>query len=156
MKLRPILIHPSAHKTRLQPDRMCSHTTQWQPEKKVGIMVNTQNKNDSRQQFASPLQWGYNERDGVSNHQPHDCLLNLIFRRKSKKTSKLRVISLCEENSPVTGEFPAQRPVTRKIFPFDDVIMRYAKSTSLGCFYPRAAFRITVSKFGQVTVGLSI
>ena len=26
-------------------------------------------------------------------------------------------------NSPVTGEFPAQRPVTRKMFPFDDVIM---------------------------------
>ena len=27
--------------------------------------------------------------------------------------------------SPVTGEFPAQRPVTRKLFPFDDVIMDY-------------------------------
>ena len=36
---------------------------------------------------------------------------------------KLRVTGLCEGNSPVTGEFPAQRPVTRKIFPFDDVIM---------------------------------
>ena len=29
-------------------------------------------------------------------------------RRRSKKTSKLRVIGLCEGNSPVTGEFPAQ------------------------------------------------
>ena len=29
--------------------------------------------------------------------------------RKSKKTSKLRVTGLCEGNSPVTGEFPAQR-----------------------------------------------
>ena len=26
-------------------------------------------------------------------------------------------------NSPVTGEFPHKRPVTRKMFPFDDVIM---------------------------------
>ena len=26
-----------------------------------------------------------------------------------KKTSKLRAIGLCESNSPVTGEFPAQR-----------------------------------------------
>ena len=26
-------------------------------------------------------------------------------------------------NSPVPGEFPAQRPVTRKMSPFDDVIM---------------------------------
>ena len=31
-----------------------------------------------------------------------------IFRRRSKKTSKLRVTGLCVGNSPVTGEFPAQ------------------------------------------------
>ena len=56
-----------------------------------------------------PLQWRLNERDGVSNHQPHDCLLNRLFRHRSKKASKLRVTGLCEENSPVTGKFPAQR-----------------------------------------------
>ena len=59
------------------------------------------------------IQKHYNDendgRDGVSNHQPHDCLLNRLFRHRSKKTSKLRVIGLCEGNSPVTGEFPAQR-----------------------------------------------
>ena len=33
---------------------------------------------------------------------------NLLFRRRSKKISKLRVTGLCEGNSPVTGEFPAQ------------------------------------------------
>ena len=59
------------------------------------------------QTFVS-LQWHHNGRDGVSNHQPHDCLLNLLFKRKSKKTSKLRVTGLCVGNSPVTGEFPAQ------------------------------------------------
>ena len=31
--------------------------------------------------------------------QPHDCLLNRLFRRKSKKTSKLRVTGLCVGNS---------------------------------------------------------
>ena len=55
------------------------------------------------------LRWRHNDRDGVWNHQPHDCLLNRLFRRKSKKTSKLRVTGLCAWNSPVTGEFPAQR-----------------------------------------------
>ena len=55
------------------------------------------------------LQWRHNERGGVSNHQPHDCLLNGLFGRRSKKTSKLRVTGLCAGNSPVTGEFPAQR-----------------------------------------------
>ena len=36
-------------------------------------------------------------------------LLKRLFRHKWKKTSKLRVTGLCEGNSPVTGEFPAQR-----------------------------------------------
>ena len=46
--------------------------------------------------------------DGVSNHQPHHCLLNRLFGRRSKKTLMLRVAGLCAGNSPVTGEFPAQ------------------------------------------------
>ena len=54
------------------------------------------------------LQWRHNGRDSVSNHQPHDCLLNRLFRRRSKKTPKFRVTGLCAGNSPVTGEFPAQ------------------------------------------------
>ena len=40
--------------------------------------------------------------------QPHDCLLNRLFTRRSKKPSKLRVTGLCVGNSPGTGEFPAQ------------------------------------------------
>ena len=55
------------------------------------------------------LQWRHNERDGVSNHQPHDCLFNRLFWHEWKKTSKLRVTGLCVGNSPVTNEFPAQR-----------------------------------------------
>ena len=55
-----------------------------------------------------PLRWRHNGRDGVSNHQPHDYLLNRLFRRRSKKTPKLRVTGLCAWNSPETGEFPAQ------------------------------------------------
>ena len=54
------------------------------------------------------LQWRHNEGDGVSNHQPHDCLLKRLIRRRSKKTSKLRVTGLFAGNSPVTGVFPAQ------------------------------------------------
>ena len=82
--------------------------------------------------MLSTLQWRHNECDGVSNHQPRDCLLNRLFRRRSKKTSKLCVTCLCEGNSPVTGEFPAQRPVMRKMFPFDDVIL------NCGC-YPQTS-----------------
>ena len=54
------------------------------------------------------LRWRHNDSDGVSNHQPHDCLLNRLFGRISKKISKFRVNGLCAGNSPWTGEFPAQ------------------------------------------------
>ena len=140
--------------------------------------------------MKSTLQWRHNGCDGISNHWPHDCLLNRLFtgldikylvympighvvlkiyvpcknfhiprqnlykpckayvycwenkymprlknhlpslarnlkslcapdmwarlnvepwfRRRSRKTSKLRVTGLCAGNSPVTGEFPTQ------------------------------------------------
>ena len=59
--------------------------------------------------FTKTLQWRHNERNSVSNHRRLDCLLNRLFRCRSKKTSKLRVTGLCEGNSPVTGGFPTQR-----------------------------------------------
>ena len=54
------------------------------------------------------LHWRHNGHDSVSNHQPHDCLLNRLVKRRSKKIPKLRVTGLCAGNSPETGEFPAQ------------------------------------------------
>ena len=45
------------------------------------------------------LQWRHNGRDSVSNHQPHDCLLNRLFRCRSKKTSKLH------DHWPLCAEF---------------------------------------------------
>ena len=50
------------------------------------------------------LRWRYNDRDGVSNHRRLDCLLNHLFRRRSKKTSKLRV-----SHWPLWGEFTGHR-----------------------------------------------
>ena len=71
--------------------------------------------------MGKTLQWRHNGRDSVSIHQPHDCLLNHWFRRRSKKTSKLRVTGLCAGNSPVNS--PHKWPVMRKMFSFDDVIV---------------------------------
>ena len=48
---------------------------------------------------------------------------------RPKKTSKLRVTGLCAENSPGPVNSPHKGPVTRKMFPFDDVIMRYHTKT---------------------------
>ena len=56
-----------------------------------------------------PLQWRHNECDDVSNHRRLRCLLNCWYECRSKKTSKLRITALCVGNSPMTGEFPAQK-----------------------------------------------
>ena len=71
------------------------------------------------------LRWRHNEHDCVSNHQRFDCLLNRLFLSRSKKTSKLRVTGLCVGNSLGPVNSPHKGSVTRKMFPFDDVIMGY-------------------------------
>ena len=43
------------------------------------------------------------------NYQPHGCLHNRLFRRRSKKISNLRVTGLLYGEFTGTGEFPAQR-----------------------------------------------
>ena len=62
------------------------------------------------------LHWRHNDHDGVSNHQPRGCLLNRLFRRRAKKTSKLRVTGLFAGNSPGQVNSPHKGPVTRKCF----------------------------------------
>ena len=75
--------------------------------------------------YGVSLRWRHNDHAGVSNHQPNGCLLNRLFRLRSMKTSKLRVTGLCVGNSPGPVNSPHKGPVTRKIFPFDDVIMSW-------------------------------
>ena len=70
-----------------------------------------------------PLQWRHNERDGVSNHQPHNCLLNRYSgadQRKQQSSASLAFVRGIHRR-PVNS--PHKRPVTLKMFPFDDVIM---------------------------------
>ena len=83
----------------------------------------------TRNSFAvdKPLRWRHNDHGGVSNHQPHSCLLNRLVRRRSKKTSKLRVTGHYAGNSPGPVNSPHKGPVARKMFLFDDVIMLWRK-----------------------------
>ena len=90
------------------------------------------------------LRWRHNGRDSVSNHQPHDYLLNRLFKRRSKKTSKLRVTGLCAGNSQGTDEF--KWPVTQKMLPFDDVIMGVDDDWNLPCCFTRPK-RVSVTYY---------
>ena len=83
------------------------------------------------------LRWRHNGRDSVSNHQPHHCLLSRLFRRRSKKTSKLCVTGLCVGNSPGTGEFPAQM-----VSNAENVSIWWRHHASTGCPCLNAFFSI--------------
>ena len=58
--------------------------------------------------YKTSLRWRHEGRDSVPNHQPYDCFLNRLFKRRWKKISKLRVTDFCAGKSPGTAEFPAQ------------------------------------------------
>ena len=69
------------------------------------------------------LQWRHNMRDGVSNHQPHDCLLKHLFGRRKKPHQSSASLAFVPEIHRWPVNSPHKWPVTRKMFPFDDVIM---------------------------------
>ena len=71
------------------------------------------------------LRWCHGGRDSVSNHQPHDCLLNRYSdadQRKHQSSASLAFVWGIHRG-PVNS--PHKWPVARKMFPFDDVIMNY-------------------------------
>ena len=72
------------------------------------------------------LQWRLNGRDGISNHQPHACSLNRLFRRNSKKTSKLNVIMNCFCH----GNYSFQAHPFRDWF---ELFGRVSSMTIIGC-----------------------
>ena len=68
-------------------------------------------------------QWSHNGCNSISIHRHLHYLLNRLFRRRSKKTSKLCVTALCLGNPPVTDGFPSQRARNVENFQFHDAIM---------------------------------
>ena len=70
------------------------------------------------------------------------------FRRRSKKTSKLRVTGLCVGNSPGPVNSPHKWPVTRNVFPFDDDIMcSFLLHTSSVLYLDTTVFRMPGMRF---------
>ena len=102
-----VIIYPYPRFRLLAPKSLCKEFT----EMKMSHFFKTKfwSLVQRHQKFSKSLQIRHNERDVISNHSHLHCLLNCWFRCRSGKTSKLRVTGLCEGNSLVTGEFPAQR-----------------------------------------------
>ena len=130
---KTIFDHPFRHRRQGGPflTQYCDTITKWR--RMICDIIRTTSKaivtSYSPIVFArATLKCHHNGRDGVSNHQPHYCLLSRLFGPRSKKTSKLPdVTGLCAGKSPATGELPHKWPVIQKMFPFDDVIMNLHK-----------------------------
>ena len=74
-------------------------------------------------------------------------LTNGLFRRRSKKTSKLRVTGLCEGNSPGTGDFPAQmasNAKTASIWWRHHAFWTHCGLLTPDCRYRSTSFRVMV------------
>ena len=86
------------------------------PNHKCHILPRT-NCSESQWQFGKPLQWRHNGRDGVSITNStivYSTTYSGADKRKQQSSTSLTLLA----------EFPAQRPVTRKMFPFDEGIIR--------------------------------
>ena len=81
------------------------------------------------------LQWRHNGHNGISNHQPYYCLLNLLYtgadERKHQSSASLVFVRRMYQ-WPVNS--PHKWPVMWKMFPFDDIIMMYYHQTYWECF----------------------
>ena len=73
------------------------------------------------------LRWRHNGRDSVSNHQLTIVYSNADHRKHQSSASLAFVRGI--HRGPVNS--PHKWPVTRKMFPFDDVIMKIEWQTSM-------------------------
>ena len=71
----------------------------------------------------SSLQWRHNRHNSVLNHQPHHCLLNRLFRCRSKKHQSSASLAFVWGIHRWPMKSPHKWPVTQQMLPFDDVIM---------------------------------
>ena len=85
-----------------------SKNSQSRPTKTASAIINSHN--------AEALQWCHNEHNFVSNHWRLGCLLDRLFRRRMKKTSRFRVTRL--SNYQWLVDSLHKGPVTRKMSPF--------------------------------------
>ena len=80
-------------------------------------------------------QWRHNGRDSVSNHQHHDCFLNLYSDTDQRKNQSFTSLAFVRGIHRKPVNFQHKWPVTRKLFPIDDVIMPRIASLALGHAY---------------------
>ena len=83
--------------------------------------------------LLTSLQRRHNGCNSISNHQPHDYLLNRLFRRRSRKHQSSASLAFVWGIHRKLVNSPHQWPVTLKTFPFDDIITFRGKLLGVCC-----------------------
>ena len=65
------------------------------------------NDNAMQTEYSYSLQWRHNGHGSVSNHRPRYCLLNRLFRRRSKKNMYVKK-NVCYTTLPQYSRLQAQ------------------------------------------------
>ena len=73
--------------------------------------------------LCKSLQWRHYGHDGVSNHRRLGCLLNRLFMCRWRKHQSSALLAFVRGIHRWPLNSPHKGPVTRKMFPFDAVIM---------------------------------
>ena len=71
------------------------------------------------------LQWRYNGHDSVSNHHPHIVYLAIYLGADQRKYQSSASLTFVRGIHRWPVNSPHKWPVTRKMFPFDDVVMSW-------------------------------
>ena len=97
-----------------------------------------------------PLQLRHNEHYGVSNHQPHSTVYSSADQRNHQSSASLAFVRGIYRR-PVTS--PHKGPVTRKMFPFDDVSWTFQPSCVCSITFILTKIIVVVDTFapGQCT-----
>ena len=97
--------------------------------------------------FGPALQWRHNERDGVSNHQRLDCLLTRLLGADQRNHQSSASLAFVKGIHRWPVDSPHKGPVTRKMFPFNDVIMLRGHGTGIQVMDWYAGYGIVLSVY---------
>ena len=83
--------------------------------------------------YLSTLEWRHNGRGGISNHQPHDCLLNRLFRPDQRKHQSSASLAFVRGIHRWPVNSPHKWPEKRKMFIMNIPNSMLLKFISLFC-----------------------
>ena len=95
----------------------------WTITNRGSIWLRKQKEDRNRVRLGHTLQWRHKGRDGASNHQPHDCFSTVYSGADQRKYQSSASLAFVRGIHRWPVNSPHKWPVTREMFPFDDVII---------------------------------